>query len=29
VAVGGGAQDAALATAGFFNRLGRKIAVSF
>lgn len=29
VAVGDGAQDAALATAGFFNRLGRKIADSF
>jgi beta-lactamase regulating signal transducer with metallopeptidase domain len=29
VSVGGGAQDAALATAGFFNRLGRKIADSF
>jgi beta-lactamase regulating signal transducer with metallopeptidase domain len=29
VAVGRGTQDAAVATAGFFNRLGRKIADSF
>jgi beta-lactamase regulating signal transducer with metallopeptidase domain len=29
VAVGSGAQDAAVATAGFFNRFGRKIADSF
>ena len=29
VAVGRGTQDAAAATAGFFNRLGRKIADSF
>jgi len=29
VAVGTGAQDAAVATAGFFNRFGRKIADSF